>query len=294
MDTTNIANPTTVENVLSTNNGNIGEMSADFFYNALASIIDYLPTVVAAFIFLFLGLKLSKLAVKLIDKLLHKRQIEITVINFFHNLTNIVLRVLVVLTFVGILGIPTSSFIAAIGAAGLAVGLALQGSLQNFAGGVIILILRPYKLGDFIEFAGQKGTVVSINIFNTIIEKPTTNENVIIPNGTVAASSIINWKQNRNRRVESAFGIAYGEDIAKARQIVIDMASKDERIIKDIAPDVIVASLGDSSVNLELRVWVKPEDYFPVCSDMLERIYNELNNNNISIPFPQLDVNIKK
>ncbi len=268
--------------------------TADIFWDMLSKLLAYIPTVIIAFLLLFVGMKLVKFAIKLLGKLLRKRQIEETVISFVQNITNIGLKVLVILTFIGVLGIPTSSFIAAIGAAGLAVGLALQGSLQNFAGGVIILMLRPYRVGDLIEFGGAKGTVVAINIFNTVIEKPTTNENVIIPNGTVAASSLINWKQDRNRRVESSFGIAYGEDIAKARAVVLEMASKDDRVLKDIPTEVIVKSLGDSSVNLELRVWVKPDDYFPVCSDMLERIYNTLNENNINIPFPQLDVMIKK
>ncbi len=288
MDTTNI-----VTQVIAPS-ADTGALAADFFGGLLDQIIAYTPKLIGAFIFIYLGLKLTKIIVRLIGKLMTKRKIEQTVVQFVQNITSIVMKVLVILTFVGILGIPTSSFIAVIGAAGLAVGLALQGSLQNFAGGVIILILRPYSLGDFIDFGGEKGTVVAINIFNTVIEKPTTNENVIIPNGTVAASSIINWRKDRKRRVETVFGIAYGEDIAKARAVVTEMALKDERILQEEGAAVIVSSLGDSSVNLELRTWCRPEHYFDLHSDMLERVYNALNENKIEIPFPQLDVNLKK
>ena len=179
-----------------------------------------------------------------------------------------------------------------LGATGLAVGLALQGTLQNFAGGIIILVLKPFRVGDYIEFGGQKGTVIDIRMFDTKIDKLTTNEQVIIPNSIIASSTLINWRLERERRVELSFGIAYGESIDKTRKVILDMAVKDDRVLST-SPTVVVTSLGDSSVNLELRVWVKPQDAFDIKVDMLENIYNILNENNIPIPFPQLDVKIK-
>ncbi len=288
MDTTNAvaaANPIAVTGAK--------DFSTDILWDFLARLLDYVPTLIAACLILYVGLKISHFLAKLVGKIMEKRNVEKTVVGFVEKIVHISLQIIVIITFIGILGIPTTSFIAMIGAAGLAIGMALQGSLQNFAGGVIILILKPFKIGDFIDFGGEKGTVVAINIFNTVVERATTNETVIIPNGSVSSSTLINWKKERIRRVESPFSIAYGEDIAKVRAIIIAMANKDERVLQDKGVNVVVTALADSSVNLELRVWIEPVHYFDVAADMLEKIYNTLNENNIEIPFPQLDVKIK-
>lgn len=268
-------------------------IDAQYWEGLLSDFINFIPTIIFAIIVLIIGFKLCNLFVRILGKLMRRRGCEESVIGFTSTTIIVILKVIVIMSFVGILGIETSAFVATLGAAGLAVGLALQGTLQNFAGGVIILVLKPFKLGDLVEFGGNKGTVVEIKIFNTVIDKFATNETMIVPNSAIASGTLINWKAERERRVQSPFSVAYGEDISFVRAIVLEMASRDGRLL-DINKEVIVTALADSSVNLELRVWVHPENYVSVSSDMLENIYNVLNQNNVSIPFPQIDVKIKE
>lgn len=268
---------------------------ADLLYYGESQLLEFLrfiPTIIYAFVILFIGFKLVNIFVKMLNVILHRRMIDESVIGFTLTIAKVVLRIILILIFIGILGFETTALITMLGATGLAVGLALQGTLQNFAGGIIILVLKPFKLGDLIEFGGQKGTVINIRMFDTKIDKLTTNEQVIIPNSIIASSTLINWRLERERRVELSFGIAYGQSIEKTRRVILDMALKDKRLLAT-PPTVVVTSLGDSSVNLELRVWVRPQDAFDIKVDMLEDIYNILNENNIPIPFPQLDVQIK-
>lgn len=288
---TNPITQDTVKEVLSINAEQITD--ASYWEGLFSKLLDFLPTVLYAFIFLFVGFKLIKFIMNFLKRILRLRQCDESVIGFVSTTVSVILKVAVIISFVGMLGIETTAFIAALGAAGLAVGLALQGTLQNFAGGVIILVLKPFRLNDLVEFGGHKGTVKNISIFNTTIDNPLTNELVVIPNSTVATSTIVNWSENSPRRVEAPFSISYGENIDNARKVVIAKAKSDARVLDSIDCEVIVKSLNSSSVDLELRVWVMPEHYFVVSSDMLELAYNTLIENNISMPFPQLDVKIK-
>lgn len=267
-------------------------IDAAYWENKISDFLNFIPTIIFAFILLFAGFKFCNFIVRVLAKIMRRRQCEESVIAFTATTVNVILKVIVVMCFVGVLGINTSAFVATLGAAGLAVGLALQGTLQNFAGGVIILVLKPFRVGDLVEFGGHKGTVAEIKIFNTVIDKFGTNETMIVPNSAVASGTLINWKADRERRIQASFSVAYGEDISRVRAIVLEMAERDSRIL-DTTKEVIVTALADSSVNLELRVWVRPVDFVTVSSDMLENIYNILNENHISIPFPQLDIKMK-
>lgn len=266
---------------------------ASYWEDLLSDFLNFIPTILFAFIVLTIGFKLCNFLCRMMGKLMRRKQCDESVIAFTSTTVGIILKIIVIMIFVGILGIETTSFVATLGAAGLAVGLALQGTLQNFAGGVIILVLKPFRVGDLVEFGGHKGSVKAIRIFNTEIDKLTTNETMIVPNSAIASSTLINWRSERERRVDAAFSIAYGEDISYVRAIVLQMAERDSRLL-GTEKDVVVTALADSSVNLELRVWVRPVDYVVVSSDMLENIYNVLNANNVSIPFPQLDVKMKE
>lgn len=268
-------------------------LDASYWEGLLNKAINFIPTIIFAFFILFIGFKLVNIFVRILSRIMDRNNCDSSVSRFVATTARVILKLVVIMTFIGILGIKTSAFVAMLGAAGLAIGLALQGTLQNFAGGVVILVLKPFKVSDLVEFGGHKGVVKEIKIFNTIIDKIATNETVIVPNSTIASSTLINWKVERERRVNAQFSIAYGEDIAIVRKLVLEIAANEPRLLPN-KPEVLVIALADSSVNLELRVWVKPDDYIAVSSDMLEQIYNKLNDNKIAIPFPQLDVNLKR
>ena len=260
----------------------------------MQALTDFIPNLVGALILLFIGLKVIKILGSMLTKLMNRSKADTAVVRFVSTTVKILLRFILILAVIQKIGIETTSFIAMLGAAGLAVGMALQGTLQNFAGGIIILLLKPFKIGDDVEFGGQRGIVKDIQIFNTIIYKLGTNEILIVPNSNISSSILINWSTERERRIEVTFGIAYGEEIEAARKAVLDMAAADGRILPDPAPIIYISQLADSSVNLELRVWVHPADYLDVRSDILEGIYNTLNKKNISIPFPQLTIHMEK
>jgi len=188
-------------------------------------------------------------------------------------------------------GIAMTSFVAILGAAGLAVGMALSGTLQNFAGGVMILLFKPYKPGDFLEAQGYMGVVQEIQIFNTILLTPD-NRKVIIPNGGLSSSSMINYSAMETRRVDFSFGVGYSDDIDKSRQVILDEIAKLPYVLKDPAPFVMVGELADSSVNFTTRVWVKGEDYWTCFFELTENVKKAMDANNISIPFPQTDVHL--
>ena len=186
-----------------------------------------------------------------------------------------------------------TSFLAILGAAGLAVGLALKDTLQNFAAGVMILFFKPFKVGDFIEYEGTQGTVKEIQIFNSILTT-VDNRRVIIPNGILQTSLVTNYSSEDVRRVIWTFSIAYGDDFNKAKSLLLKWIKEDERILDDMEPMVVISELADSSVNIMVRVWVKSENFLNVKFDYNEKVYNEFPKNNLNIPFPQLDVNINK
>ena len=210
---------------------------------------------------------------------------------FIANLVHIALKVLVVIFVLGTLGIPTTGFAAIIAAAGFAIGFALQGSLGNFAAGVMVMIFKPFKVGDYIEGAGHAGSVEDVGIFATIMKTPD-NKRIIIPNGELTASSLVNYSANPTRRVDMVFGIGYTDDIDEARSVLQAIIDADPRVLKDPAPTIAVSELADSSVNFVCRPWVESDDYWDVLFDVTEKVKKEFDKKGISIPFPQQDVHM--
>lgn len=258
-------------------------------------LFQNIPKILVALIILWIGWKLVKWFGKLLRKVFEKRNLDMSLQSFLLSIVDISLKTLLIITVAGMIGIQMTSFIAVLGAAGLAVGMALQGTLQNFAGGVIILILKPYRLGDFIEQGSISGTVKEIQIFNTILQTPD-NKIVIVPNTQLATSTLINYTRSGKRRLDISVGIAYGADINKAREVLIAKAAEYPSILSGEGekPEVVVTSLGASSIDLQLRVWVNAADYWPVSSSLTQSVYETLGSNGIEIPFNQLQVHINK
>ena len=220
-----------------------------------------------------------------------KRNVDDTIVGFVGNLTYVALLAFFIIAALGQLGIQTTSFIAILGAAGLAVGLALQGSLSNFAAGFLMIIFRPIRVGDYVEIAGSAGTVEEISIFTTTLTT-VDNKTVIIPNAAVTGGNIVNWTVKGTRRVDMVFGIGYGDDIDKAKNIMKEVLARDERILKDPATQIAVVELGDSSVNFVVRPWVNAADYWGVYMASMENIKKAFDVEGISIPYPQSDVHL--
>jgi small conductance mechanosensitive channel len=211
---------------------------------------------------------------------------------FLGNILYAVLLVAVIIAAVDQLGVNTTSLLAVFGAAGLAVGLALQNSLSNFSAGVMLIIFRPFKVGDFIEAAGVTGVVEEVQIFNTLLKTPD-NREIIVPNGQIYSGTITNFSARDTRRIDLVFGIGYDDDIKKAKQLIEQIMTADDRILKEPAAAVALGELADSSVNINVRPWVKSENYWPVRADLLENVKAAFDANGISIPFPQRDVHMK-
>ena len=247
--------------------------------------------VIAAIVILVAGRWVAMGMRKLVKGLMRKSNIDPTIRRFVGNLTYIALLAFFVLAAMSQLGIQTTSFIAVLGAAGLAVGLALQGSLANFASGFLMIIFRPFRVGDYIEGAGVAGTVEEIQIFTTTLLTPD-NKTVIVPNAKMTGDNIVNWTTKGTRRVDMVIGIGYGDDIDKARQIIRDVLSQDNRVLPEPVPQVAVLELGDNSVNFVVRPWAKAGDYWGVYCDAMERIKKAFDANSISIPYPQRDVHV--
>ena len=256
-------------------------------------LFQYVPKLLYALLFLFIGWKLIKWFTGFLHKIFVKKKFDKSLQSFLHSVIDIVLKTLLIVAVAEMLGIQMTSFIAILGAAGLAVGMALQGTLQNFAGGVIILILKPFKVGDFIEQGGLSGTVKEIQIFNTIL-LTLDNKIVIVPNTQLATNTVTNYTRSGKRRVEVNVGIAYGEDVNKAREVLVEMTKKHPAIMQDEenAPSVIVTGLGSSSVDLQVRAWVKSDDYLTVLAELQQDTYETLGKNNIEIPFNQMTVHV--
>jgi small conductance mechanosensitive channel len=253
--------------------------------------VTYGGQLLLALITLVVGLWLIGKLVKVLKRIFEMRSFEQTLQSFLIHLITITLKVLLLISVVTMVGVQMTSFIAILGAAGLAFGLALSGTLQNFAGGVMLLIYKPFKVGDYIDAQGSAGTVAEIQIFHTIL-KTIDNKTIIIPNGGLSNSTMTNFSTEPLRRVDLTFGIRYSENIAKARQILLDVINSDKRIHQDTAPFVGVISLGESSVNLVTRVWVDTPDYWDVFFSMNENVKNEFDKQGIVIPFPQRDVHL--
>ncbi len=247
--------------------------------------------ILTAILILVVGRWVARVIRRATEKLMARSKVDDTLITFVGNLIYIALLTFIVLAALAHLGIQTTSFIAVIGAAGLAVGLALQGSLANFAAGVLMLIFRPFQAGDFIEGAGVAGVVEEIHIFTTQLRTPD-NKTIIIPNAKITGDNITNYTKKEKRRVDLVIGVSYGDDIEKVKSVVTDVLNGDERILKDPAPTVAVLELADSSVNFAVRPWVKTADYWNVYFDTTERIKVRFDAEGISIPFPQRDVHL--
>lgn len=247
--------------------------------------------IIGAVVVFIIGRWVAKLFANLIRKIMDKREVDATATKFVGNLTYFALLTFVVLAALGLLGIQTTSFIAVIGAAGLAIGLALQGSLANFAAGFLLILFRPFKVGDYIDAAGVAGTVEAIQIFTTQLATPD-NKTIIIPNAKLTGDNIINFSTKGTRRADMVFGIGYDDDIDKAREIIIDILSNDERVLKDPPLQVAVSELGDSSVNFVARAWVNAGDYWAVVFEGTEAVKKRFDAAGISIPFPQRDVHL--
>jgi len=256
-------------------------------------VYSYGPKVIGALAVLLIGLWIIKLIVRGFGRMMRKKETDASLQGFLKSMVSIILKILLFISVMGMVGIEATSFIAIIGAAGLAVGLALQGTLQNFAGGVIILLFKPYKVGDFVEGAGHMGTVKEIKIFTTILNTPD-NKIIIIPNAQLSNSSLTNFSTMETRRVDFTFGIGYGDDYDKAKKVLKDLISADERIMKDPEPFIALSELADSSVNIVVRVWAKGADYWGIYFDMNEKVYKTFSQQGLNIPFPQMDVHVIK
>jgi len=240
---------------------------------------------------LIVGLVVIKIIKKGIVKAFERTKLDITIGKFLTNVIHVILVTALVIATLDMVGIQTASFIAIFGAAGLAIGLALQGSLSNLAAGVMIVIFRPFRAGQFVEAGGTMGTVSEIQIFNTILTTPD-NKLIIVPNSKIIGDTITNFTANDTRRMDLVFGIGYGDDIKKAKDIIKKVMDSDSRILKEPAVTIGVLELADSSVNLAVRPWVKTSEYWGVYWDVMEKMKEEFDANGISIPFPQRDIHM--
>ncbi|MBE7637832.1 mechanosensitive ion channel [Sneathiella sp. P13V-1] len=245
--------------------------------------------VVGAIIILIIGNIISKIIPNSLTKMLNKRGVDVTVVNFLGSLTKMTILIITLLLVLAQFGVQTASLIAVLGAAGLAIGLALQGTLSNVAGGVMLLFFRPIRVGDFVEVAGHAGTVKAVNLFTT---EMATGDNIqiILPNATVWGSAIKNFSFHDTRRVDFLMGISYNDDINKAMEVLRRLVEADERSLKDPAPVVVVSELGDSSVNITVRVWCKSGDYWGVKFDLTKAFKEEFDKEKISIPYPHVQM----
>lgn len=262
-----------------------------YFEQALMLATQYGLKIILALIIFFVGKRLARGITNLAIKSMTKQNVDVELIGFFNSLLYWALFALVTIAALAQLGIQTASFVALIGAAGLAVGLALQGSLSNFAAGVLIILLRPFRVGDFTEVAGTSGTVQSIKIFTTEL-RTGDNKAVIIPNSRVLESNITNYSSTGTRRIDMVFGIGYEDDMDQAKEILTQIIELDNRVLKDPQPLIAVNQLADSSVNFVVRPWVKTDDYWAVHNDITEQVKKKFDQHEISIPYPQTQVHL--
>ena len=284
----------------SVTNMNLGDLKAvvtgenTIFKDALSGLLDltvaFVPKLLGCILVLWVGFKLIKLLKKALTKMLDRRNAESTLKGFLTSLVDVLMKVMLIIMAMDIIGIKATSFIAVLGAAGLAIGMALQGTLQNFAGGVIILLLRPFKVGDYIEVGSFKGYVKEIRIFHTLI-RPFNGRIIIVPNSELATKSLINHTKDNVIRLDV---VAYGTDLDKARQVIQSVIDNDPLILKDPMPKFCVSELNSSSVDYSLWLWTTVDDYWTLWMRIRENIYKAFAENGISIPFPQLNVHLDK
>jgi len=287
------------DNSIGTGHDIVSELSnLDFSKIAMSDMIGYVvqfgKNVLLAIIVYFVGRFIIKYATKALRAVTQKRNVEASLTSFLNSLVSISLNLILAIIIIGILGIDTSSFLAVFASAGIAVGMALSGTLQNFAGGVLILMLKPYKVGDYIEAQGFAGTVREIQIFNTVLGTMD-NQTIIIPNGPLATGSLKNSTKAPTRRIDLDVEVAYGTDPDEVRQVLMNVINADERIMQSgvFAPFIPMTTMSTSSIVFQMRIWVKATDYWPVRFDTTEKVYKELGKAGIEIPFQQMDVHIK-
>jgi len=255
--------------------------------------LTYGPKIIGALVVLIIGSWVVKGIAHGVEKSMEKGKLDSSLKPFLSGIIKMLLKAMLFISVLGMLGIEMTSFIAVLGAAGLAVGMALSGTLQNFAGGAMILLFKPFKTGDVIEAQGFIGSVSEIQIFNTILKTPD-NKTIIIPNGGLSTSSMTNYSTEARRRVDWTVGVAYGDDLDKARLVIQNLCAADTRILKDPAVFIAVAELADSSVNFTVRAWVEASDYWGVFFDMNENIYKTFDKEGLNIPYPQMDVHVNQ
>ncbi len=247
--------------------------------------------IIAAVVIIVVGLWISKIIKNCFVKTLQKKEVDPTLVGFFASMLHGGLVIFVVISAISKLGVQTTSFVAVIGAAGLAVGLALQGSLSNFAAGILLILFKPFKVGNFVKAGGEAGVIVEVGIFTTEMKTPD-NVQIIIPNATIMGSAITNVSAHPTRRIDMTLGVGYGDDLDKVKQIMEGLLSADERVLKDPVVTIAVANLGDSSVEFVVRPWVNSADYWAVKSDFIKAVKEKFDAEGISIPYPQSDVHL--
>ncbi|WP_457643178.1 mechanosensitive ion channel family protein [Persephonella sp.] len=249
--------------------------------------------IAGAILVFIIGKWVAQKITNLVEKFMERSAVEPTLLKFLRSLTYIVLMILVIIAALGTLGVQTTSFVAILGAATLAVGLALQSNLSNFGAGAVLLMFKPFKVGDFVEAGGAMGTIEEIGIFHTKM-KTGDNKLIIIPNSNIIGNNITNFSAKDTRRIDLVIGVGYEDDLKKVKEELWNIINADERILKEPAPTIAVSELADSSVNFVVRPWVKSSDYWPVYFDLLETIKTRFDEVGISIPYPQMDVHLKK
>ncbi|HIY87131.1 MAG TPA: mechanosensitive ion channel [Candidatus Bacteroides pullicola] len=265
----------------------------DVLLNLWAGSLDLGRRILAALLIFIIGRLIISFLNKLVARILQRRKVDAGVQSFVRSLVHILLMILLVIAVISKLGIETTSFAALLASAGVAVGMALSGNLQNFAGGLIILIFRPYKVGDWIEAQNESGTVREIQIFHTILTTAD-NKTVYIPNGSASSGVIVNYSHEETRRVDWVIGVEYGEDYARVEEVARRIVAAEKRILSTPAPFIALDALDASSVNVRIRVWVKNSDYWGVYYDVQRAIYEEFNKAGIGFPFPQLTIHTAK
>lgn len=250
-------------------------------------------SILAAVLVFFVGRLLIKLVNKVLAKMLERHHVELSVQSFLKSLANILLTVLLIISVIGALGVNTTSFAALLASAGVAIGMALSGNLQNFAGGLVILLFKPYKVGDYIEAQGVSGTVKEIQIFHTILNTGD-NKVIYLPNGGMSTAVLVNYNREETRRVDWTIGVDYGQDIDVAREAIMEVINADNRVLQSPAPYIAVSALSASSVDIVVRVWVKTSDYWSVCHQTNRAIYDKFNACGINFPFPQQTIHVVK
>ncbi|MFI3265387.1 MAG: mechanosensitive ion channel domain-containing protein [Rikenellaceae bacterium] len=273
---------------------NVSSMSyVDIAGWLLPMVVSVVSKIALAIIFYYVCQWIVKRMVTILDKIMNRRSIDISLAKFIISLVSISLNLIIIFTTISILGINTTSFLAVFASAGLAVGMALSGTLQNFAGGVLILFLKPFKIGDYIEAQGFAGTVKEISLFSTLLNT-VDNKMVIIPNGSLSTSPINNYSKETTRRVSWVFGVAYGTDYSHVKSVLEDELGKHELVLQDQGVFVALSEFADSSINISAKVWCNSSDYFTLLFDINEKIYKRFAEEGIQFPFPQVDVHLTK